>query len=329
MVGIGVIGTGYWGKNHVRNWKELLSEGVIDELVLCDMDKNRVKELADENISYTTNYKDLLDNNSIDAIDIVTPSKTHFLLGKEALIAGKDVFIEKPMTIGMKKSEKLIDLTEKNDSILMVGHIFRYHSGIEEVKKRIDRGEFGKIYYMATNRMAFSSPRRDMGVMYALGIHEIDLYCYLMDVKYPKKITVSFSSFLQPDVEEIASICMKFDNNVSGYAFESWISPFHTKIRDFILVGSKRSIKIDYLKPQELLLFDGTITSYQYKDRISFDITDEGITKISIPYKEPLNEELKHFISCIKSRKQPLTDMYAGKRAVEMIEKCLNQGHFP
>lgn len=323
MVGIGLIGTGYWGKNHARVYKELLSEGIIDYLILCDIDEKRVKELAGKDISFLTDYKKLLSDERIDAVDIVTPSKTHYLLGKEFLRAGKDVFVEKPMTMNTKTAEDFIKIAEKKDNILMVGHIFRYHPGIIEIKKRIERGDFGKIYYMNSSRMALGPPRRDMGVLFALGIHEVDMYCYLMEQKYPKKISASIGRFLQSNIEEIANITMEFENGTIGYAFESWMSPFFRKIREFKIIGSKMSAKIDYLKPQEIQFFEGNITSYKNNNEFIFDISDEGIMKINIIYKEPLKVELMHFVDCVKNRKEPISNMYAGKRAVEMIESCL------
>ncbi|WOF17090.1 Gfo/Idh/MocA family oxidoreductase [Methanoplanus sp. FWC-SCC4] len=328
MVGIGLIGTGYWGKNHARNWKRMLDDGIIDKLVFCDIDEKRVKELAGDEIPYTTNYKDLLNDDEISGIDIVTPSNTHFPLGKEALIAGKDVFVEKPLTMSTKEAEELVSTAENCKKILMVGHIFRYHPGILEVKKMIEKGDFGRMHYMYTTRMAYSTPRRDMGVMYALGVHELDLYCYLLGVQYPNLAKMTKGSFLQPNIEEFASILMEFDNNISGYATESWMSPFDKKMRTLTIVGSRKSVKVDYMKHNEIYVFDGIMESRQDgNQRIPF-VSEGEIRTISIPEKEPLREELCDFVNSINTRKQPLADMYSGMRAVEMVEKCLRDGFF-
>ncbi len=324
MVGIGLIGTGYWGKNHARVYRELLEDGLIDDLVFCDIDEKRVKDLAGEDIRYTTDYKEILYDNTIDAVDIVTPSKTHMTIGSEFLMNGKDVFVEKPMTMSSKEAEEFISIAEESGRVLMVGHIFRYHPGINEIKNKINKKEFGEIYYMDTKRTAFSPPRRDMGVLYALGIHEVDLYCYLLGQDYPKKIECTCGKYLQPDIEEIAYINLFFEGGILCHAFESWMSPFSTKTREFTIIGSKMSAKIDYLKPQEILLFQGNIGAYvDTNGEISFDITDEGVTTKSIPFKEPLKEELIDFLECIRTGKEPVADMYSGKRAVEMIESCM------
>ena len=328
MVGIGLIGTGYWGKNHARNWKEMLKEGIIDRLIFCDIDESRVKELAGGEVEYTTDYKEILKNPEINAVDIVTPSHTHFPLGRDAILAGKDVFVEKPMTMSHSEAKDFVKLAEEHKKILMPGHLFRYHPGITKVKEMMDNGDFGKIYYLYTNRLAYSVPRRDMGVMYALGVHELDLYCYLLGTNYPNTVKMTEGTFLQPKIEEFASILMGFDNKISGYAVESWISPFDRKMRDLTVVGSKMSVKIDYMKHNEIEVFDGVIETRE-GDNGMYPVVSNGTVKtVSIPEKEPLKTELMDFVNSIVTRKQPLSDMYSGMRAVEMVEECLKYGFF-
>jgi len=120
---------------------------LIDDLVFCDIDENRVKDLAGEDIRYTTDYRELLTDNTIDAVDIVTPSKTHMAIGSEFLKNGKDVFVEKPMTMSSKEAEEFIRIAEESGRVLMVGHIFRYHPGINEIKNKINKKNW-EIYYM-------------------------------------------------------------------------------------------------------------------------------------------------------------------------------------
>lgn len=315
MVNVGLIGTGYWGKNHARVFKELLNEKIIDSLILCDINEKLVKEIAGGGIKYTTDYHDLLDDQTIDAVSIATPSATHYHLVKGFIEKQKDVFVEKPMTMNSEEAKKLVGIAERYNRILMPGHIFRYHPAIQELKRRIDKGEFGNIYYMMSNRMAFSVPRKDMGVLFALGVHDVDLFCHLLNEKYPREINVVTGTYLQPGIEEIAIITMYFKNKIKGWAFESWLSPTQNKERNLIIVGSEKSAKIDYLTFQ-FQMFDTSISS---KDNL-FKIEDKGSVTVEVEQKEPLNEELKNFIECVKSRATPLSDMYSGKRAVEMIE---------
>ena len=310
---LAVVGTGYWGKNHVRALKELMNDGRVEALSICDADETRAKEMASNfDLPYTTDYKKLI-RSDVDGVVIATPSDIHFMLAKEFLEAGKDVLVEKPMTLSSGKAGELIRIAEKERRILMVGHIFRYHSAVNEIKKRIERGDFGKLYYIMSNRYSLRMPRKDMGVLFALAIHEVDLFCYLLSKEYPEGIMATMSNYIGR-TEEIAQITSYFDNNVKGYAFESWLSP-NGKRRELIVVGSKMSVSVDYLKPNEIKVFDITISSE--------GMSTEGSYPVPIEYKEPLKEELENFIDCIKTRDKPVADMYAGKRAVEMIETAI------
>ena len=320
---IGVIGTGYWGKNHVRTYSELASEGIIDEVRICDINKKRARELGDAfNIQYLTDYQILMNDPDIDAVSIVTPSSTHYRLAKEFMEAGKDVLVEKPMTMDSREAEDLVRISKETGQILMVGHIFRHHPAVKELKHRIDAGEFGNIQLISSNRLFFGAPRKDMGVVYALGIHEVDMFCYLMDKEYPDSILAATGYSLQPDIEETAIITMNF-GSTRAYAFESWLMPAYGKQRDLVVVGSEKSAKIDYLQPQELRIFDIRIAEQEFNDEIAFNVENEGTYTIPIPYAEPLKEELHHFINCIDTRSKPVNDGVIGLRAVVMVEAAL------
>jgi len=330
MIGIAVIGTGYWGKNHVRTYSELASEGVIDNVKICDLDEKRARELGEAfNIEYLTDYKELVADPNIDAVSIVTPSHTHYALAKEFMEAGKDVLVEKPMTMDSREAEQLVKIATDTNRILMVGHIFRHHPAVKELKHRIDQGEFGKIRLISSNRLSFGAPRKDMGVIYALGIHEVDMFCYLMDREYPNSIHTTASCALQPDIEETAMITMDF-NNTKAYAFESWLIPAYGEQRDLVVVGSEKTAKIDYLKPQELQVFAIRIAEQDFDGKTAFSVENEGAYTIPIPYAEPLKEELHHFINCVNDRLTPISDGQIGLRAVRMAEAALKsskEGH--
>jgi len=320
---IGVIGTGYWGKNHVRTYSELASEGIIDEVRICDINKKRASELGDAfNIQYLTDYKILLNDHDIDAVSIVTPSSTHYNLAKEFMEAGKDVLVEKPMTMNSKEAEELVRISEETKQILMVGHIFRHHPAVKELKQRIEVGELGTIRLISSNRLFYGAPRKDMGVVYALGIHEVDMFCYLMNKEYPDSILAATGYSLQPDIEETAIITMNF-GTTRAYAFESWLMPAYGKQRDLVVVGSEKSVKIDYLRPQELKMFDIRIAEQDFDGKIAFSVENEGTYTIPIPYAEPLKEELHHFIHCIDTRARPISDGTIGLHAVIMVEAAL------
>lgn len=321
MVGIGIIGTGYWGKNHARVCCELRSEGIVDAVKICDIDKRRAKEVSDMfGIEYVADYKDIVNDREIQAVSIVTPSSTHYELACEFIEAGMDVLIEKPMTMDVQESRELVKLAKEADCILMAGHIFRYHPAVRELKRRIDTGEFGTIQIILSNRLHLGLPRKDMGVTYALGIHELDMFCYLLHRDFPRSLTAVASNSFQPDIEETVMIAADFADGIKGYAMESWLVPVYGKMRDLVVIGSEKSAKIDYLNSQELQIFD---TRLVIENDEPVRVENEGRHIIPIPYAEPLKEELKHFISCIKTRSKPVSDGMVGMRAVVMAESAL------
>jgi UDP-N-acetylglucosamine 3-dehydrogenase len=320
MPGVAVIGVGHWGKNHARVYKELCREGVVDAVQICDPDQARVLELSSAlGITGISSYQQILDDYKIQAVSIVTPSKTHYQIAKDCMEAGKDVLVEKPLTMDVAEAEELVGIANHNNRILMVGHIFRYHPAVQELRRRINKGELGKIQTITSNREAFGLPRKDMGVIYALGIHELDIFCYLMEVDYPESVTAVKSNIYSQDIEEMAMLAVDF-GDVKGYAFESWLMPGHGKRRDLLVVGSRMSARVDYLKPQELYLFDTRVIT---ENGIPSSVEDKGERVISIPYIEPLKEELQQFISCVNSRQKPLAEGLVGVRAVAMAEAAL------
>jgi UDP-N-acetylglucosamine 3-dehydrogenase len=317
---VAVIGVGNWGKNHARVYKELCQEGVVEAVQICDANQARVRELSSAlGIQGTSDYRRILDDSRIQAISIATPSGTHYQIASECMEAGKDVLVEKPMTMDVGEAEELVKIAGRNKRILMVGHIFRYHPAVQELKLRIDAKDLGRIQTIISNRETFSLPRKDMGVIYALGIHELDLFCYLTGVDYPRSVTAVASKVYSRDIEETAMLAVDF-GDVKGYAFESWLVPGHGKRRDLLVVGSKLSARVDYLRPQELRLFDTRVVT---ENGVPTSIEDKGERVVSLPYVEPLKEELRRFISCVNSRQKPLADGLVGMRAVEMAEAAL------
>jgi len=323
MVGIGIIGVGHWGKNHVTVYKSLLQENRIDYLKICDTDKDRVKEISEINsIEYTTKIEHILNDNKITAVVIVTPSSTHYYLTKLALENDKDVFVEKPITLNLDDSLKLIDLAKQKQKILMVGHLFRYHPAVEALKKRIDIGEFGKIQMILTYRLALGVPRKDIGVILALAVHDLDLICYLLNKKEPESILVDNGKFNQNEVIETTNISLNFENNTKGYIMESWNIPVYGKKRELVIVGSEKSALINFLTPSEYTIFDSNIKKIKSDGNLYLEMHNNGIQKISIEYKEPLKQEILHFIHCIETRACPNSDGLVGYNAVKMCEKA-------
>ncbi|MFX1502244.1 MAG: Gfo/Idh/MocA family protein [Promethearchaeota archaeon] len=322
MVGIAIIGTGYWGKNHIRNYKTLLNENKIEYLKIHDINIERLKQMAmDYNVEYTDNIDDIRNDKKIDAVVIVTPSDSHYKLTKMFLESDKDVFVEKPITLDSNKAKELVKISREKSKILMVGHLFRYHPAVKDIKKRIDIGEFGKINMIISYRFALGVPRKDMGVIFALAVHDLDLTCYLLNQSIPESIMADNANFYQDSIVEMTNISLTFKDGAKGYMMESWNVPVYDRKRELIIIGSEKSALINYLNPNEYEIFDTKIKKIYINDNVILEKEENATNKVILDYKEPLNEEILHFLQCIKNRKTPETNGVVGSNAVEMCEK--------
>ena len=311
---IALIGTGYWGRNHAKVWRELKDEGRIEDVILCDIDEGRVKPLAlDFEFEYSTDPRSVIEREDVDAVDIASSTPSHYTLAKNSMLNGKDVLVEKPMAENGEECRELIKVAKERERILMVGHIFRYHPALRELRNMIMRGELGEVISMHTRRLSLRNPRKDMGVLLALGIHDVDIYSYLLNEE-PVEIFAHASSNYIKGIEEEAFIIMKF-SKATGYIQESWNYPLGKKIRELVVVGTESTAKIDYLKPDEVVIYDSAI-----KDN---GIKNEGEFVKRVPYIEPLKAELLNFVECVENRKEPEANMYVGLKSVEIIEKAL------
>ncbi|NPA75591.1 MAG: Gfo/Idh/MocA family oxidoreductase [Euryarchaeota archaeon] len=312
---IALIGTGYWGRNHAKVWKELKNEGKIDDVILCDISEDAVKPLAkDFGFEYSTDPRALMEREDIDAVDIASSTPSHYTLAKNAILHGKHVMVEKPMAERSEECKELIKIADVHKRVLMVGHIFRYHPALIALKKMIERGELGEIVSMQTRRLSLRYPRRDMGVLLALAIHDVDVYAYLLNENPDEILTVSSSNYVN-GIEEDAHIFMNFSRAL-GHIHESWNYPLGKKIRELVVVGTESTARIDYLKPDEVIIYDAAILP-------NGSVKNEGEFIKRVPYIEPLKAELLDFVESIEKNKTPVANGNVGLNAVRMIEVAI------
>jgi len=303
---IAVVGTGQWGKNHVRTLAELRNANELDDVVICDADGSKARTLADEfDVGLETDVARVAASD-VDGVVIATPSPTHYELARRFMEAGIDVLVEKPLALNTKEAALLVERAQRQKRVLMVGHEFRFHPGIRHLKRMLDDESLGTPRCILANRFDYRTPRTDMGVLYALAIHDVDLFCYLLDQPYPRQILAQTIRPNNLQVEVHATVHASFESGVAATAVESWITPAYGKTRELVFVGEKASARVDFLRHDGIDIFDGT-----HKKTVSFSP------------QEPLKEELRHFLACIQNRKTPVADGEAGLRAVAMIEACL------
>jgi len=317
---IALMGAGKFGKNHLRVLKELEEEGECIFYGVIDRDIKILEKISKEhNLKVTTELDDFI--NKVDAIDIVTPTKTHYDLCKKTLMNNKHVFVEKPLTTNSKEVNKLIHLSEKNNKILMTGHIFRYNNAVYEIKKMLQNNTLGEIYYILGHFMGLKNPREDMGTLFNYAIHHIDIINYLFS-EIPKNINcITSHSLKRNHLEDLYVITMKYSSNMLAVLEGSWLTPL--KKRDMTIVGSKKSIHADLLN-QSITLYE----TYIKREKGILRAHDKGETKLNIKYVEPLKLELLDFINSIKTGKPPLADGSSALKAISIIEKCIESSKY-
>lgn len=319
MLNVGVIGCGYWGPNLIRNFSQLNETEVLR---VADLDEDRLKRMKElyRSIETTFNYRDIIDDPLIDIVTVATPVHTHFKLASEALLAGKHVFVEKPMTSSVKDAEKLVELSQKNGCKLMVGHTFIYTSAVRRMKEIVDSGELGDIYYISSQRLNLGLFQQDINVVWDLAPHDISIILYLLG-KEPVSVSAIGESHINPHVEDVAVLTMRFTDSQIAFVKSSWLDP--DKIRKMTIVGSKKMMVYDDVQPTEKIrIYDKGVEKPDHYDTYaefpySYKYGDIVIPKLE--GAEPVSVELRHFIDCINKNITPESDGKAGLSVVKIL----------
>ncbi|ETA66803.1 MAG: UDP-N-acetylglucosamine 3-dehydrogenase [Methanolobus sp.] len=291
---VGVIGTGAMGINHIRNYYEM--DGV--ELVgISDIDEQRVNSLAGTyETKAFTDYNELL-KEELDAVSIVVPTKLHKQVCLDALAAGSNVLVEKPIADTPENADVMIKAAKDAGKALMVGHIERFNPAVIKLKEIIDGGLLGKIVSISTTRVGPYNPRiRDVGVILDIGVHDIDIISHLYDSEV-KKVHAIAGADIHP-FEDHASIHLRFDGDLAGLVDTNWLTPH--KVRSLKAVGLEGVAYLDYMNQ-------------------TVELHDNGwIRKAKVEQSEPLRNELEHFIECIRNGEMPCPNGDHGKHALEV-----------
>ena len=321
MVKVGLIGCGAWGKNLLRNFASLPGCAL---LACCDESAEQVQKISPgyPGIKFTQDPREIIENPNLDAVVIVTPPASHFQLCKAAIMADKDVFVEKPLVLNTKEGEELVELAEKKKKILMVGHIMEYHAATLKLKEYIDKGELGRVYYLYSTRVNLGKVRDIENALWSFAPHDISMILFLLD-KEPVSVTATGQCYLQKDkeIEDVVFMNMRFDDGTMAHVHVSWLDPH--KERRLTVVGDKKMAVFDDARSAEKIwIYDKGVQTKQdystYGEYLSLRFGDVVIP--NIPATEPLRTECQHFIECVKSRKRPRSDGRDGLRVSKVLD---------
>lgn len=320
MIGIGVIGYGYWGPNLVRNFAETPEAEVV---AVSDLDPAKLAVVSRRYpaVTTTTRFQDLLANPKVDAIAVATSVGTHFELGMAALKAGKHLWIEKPMAEMSLQAMKLVEEADRRKLTMIVDHTFIYTGAVRKMGEIVRSGDLGRIYYYDSTRVNLGLFQRDVGVISDLAVHDFSILDYLLG-EFPVAVSASGTNHFPGTPENLAFITLFYDSGVIAHANVSWLAP--VKVRQILVGGSKKMIAYDDLEPSEKIkVYDKGVSftddPQQIQEmRIGYRMGDMWAPKLAL--SEALRVESEHFIDCIEQGKQPETDGRLGVRVVEVIE---------
>jgi predicted dehydrogenase len=328
---VGIIGTGYWGKNLVRTFAGLES---VHLKYISDSSPEILTSVAKNypQITATKNYRIILEDNSVDAVVIAAPAAKHYQLAKEALNRGKHVFVEKPMTLEVPHSQELVDLAERNGLKLMVGHLLLYHPCIAAIREYIQQDEIGNVFYIYSQRLNLGKVRSDENALLSFAPHDISVILHLLDAR-PVSVTAGGRSYLQPGIEDVVFLNIFFESQVMAHVHVSWLDPH--KVRRITVVGSKKMIVFDDMEPQEKVKIynkgvDRSSDYGSYGEYLSLRNGDIHIPDIQMV--EPLRLECEHFIDCIEQDITPVSDGRNGLLVTQVLDagaRSLRAGGIP
>jgi predicted dehydrogenase len=308
----GIIGWGYWGPKIARNLEALPHAGVT---MVADMDEQRLHALRTNQpwIQVTMRPEEVFAA-EIDAVVIATPVRTHYHLARQALLAGKHVLVEKPLTANVAEAEELVALATARERILMVGHTFEYSPAVNELKKLIESGDLGKIYCIEAERVNLGLFRSDINVIWDLAPHDISILRYLLG-KNPQRIKVQAHAHLQPHIQDVAHLDLGFADGMNAHIHVSWLHP--CKIRRVTIIGDLRMVVYDDTNPAEMLkiynkgadIHADPVVSYRYG----------AITIPHIDWAEPLRLECEDFAHAIRTGQSPRASGDVGLQVVRIL----------
>jgi predicted dehydrogenase len=318
MVQVAAVGLGAWGWGVARNFYELKD---CELVACCDVDAKR-RDAATSAWPGTlgfANFDEMLRKTPASAVAIAAPAVMHYELTKKALLADRDVLVEKPFTLNVRDAEELAELADKRNRVLMVGHLLEYHPVVRRLRKLVRSGELGPIYYIYSQRVNLGRIRGDENAMWSFAPHDLSVLMYLLDME-PADVSVRGQSFIQNGIEDVVFMSLFFDNRIMAHIHLSWLDPH--KIRRTTVVGAKRMAVFDDIEVTEKLrIYDNYAEvppAATYGEAIQVRFGDILIPRVET--SEPLKVECQHFVECVRTRRKPLTDSRSGIRVVRILE---------
>lgn len=309
-----LVGGGNWGKNLARNFHTL---GALH--TICDINESLLNTYSNSypHVTTTSNYMAALQHSAISKVAIAAPAAQHYTLAMQALEAGKDVYVEKPLCLDVSDGDKLVAQAELQGSILMVGHLLQYHPYIQLIQELIASGELGQLQYIVSNRLNLGSIRTEENALWSFSPHDISVILSLCGDALPEQVRCIGGSYLSKHISDLSVLTMRFKENLRAHIHVSWLHPF--KEQKLVVIGSSGMAVFDDIKPwhEKLALYRQPIV---WSHESIPQINRSPPTFLNIPHSEPLHNECLHFLICCQNRHKPKTNGHEGLRVLKVLQ---------
>lgn len=323
MIGVSVVGYGYWGPNLVRNFSENSGARLVS---VCDLDAKRLETVKTRYpaVAVTQDFDDVLRNPEVDAVAIATPVSTHFRLAMRALMAGKHVLVEKPIASRTDEARRLVDEAARRGLVLAVDHTFVHTGAVRKMRELVADG-LGDIYYYDSVRVNLGLFQHDVSVMWDLAVHDLSIMDFVLP-RQPVAVSATGVSHVPGEPENIAYLNLFFENNLIAHIHVNWLAP--VKVRRTLIGGSRKMIVYDDLEPSEKIkVYDKGITlngcapasgEKVYQALVGYRTGDMWAPQLDMG--EALARELSDFVGCVETGRTPIADGQAGLRVMRILE---------
>jgi len=320
-VKLGVVGYGYWGPKLVRNLNDIPSAALG---WVVDRDPERLERVGTNYpaLRTTTDYEEML-RSDVEAVVIATPIRSHFALARAALLAGKHVLVEKPLTASSSEAHMLTEIAESRELTLMVGHTFEYNAAIRRLRDVVVSGDLGDILYVDSARLNLGRFQADINVLWDLAPHDLSILLYVLGLD-PIEVSARGSASVRRGIHDVAYLDVRFPGNILAHMHFSWLDP--CKVRRITIVGSKQMVVCnDLSETEKIRIYDKGVEQPYETDQFSdfhLQYRYGGVNIPHVPFREPLRVQCEHFLDCVRSGERPQSDGRVGTKVVHIVEQA-------
>lgn len=321
------FGCGYWGPNLLRNYSAL--PGCLVKYVVDASPERRAYVGANfPRTQAVESAAEVLADPEVQGVIIATPAGTHFAIARQALQAGKHVFVEKPLATKVAEVDELARLAGAGKLVVMAGHTFIFNAAVRFVKKLMDSGELGEIRYIYSQRLNLGRIRSDIDALWNFAPHDISIIQYWLGDPEPLSVWRQGMDYMQEHVDDVVFLSLVYPGKIMANIHVSWLDP--QKVRKMIVVGSRKMVVYDDVADDKIAIYDkgidrravlGENMDFDNPRRLAFDYRSGDILLPQIKFSEPLRAEAEHFVDCIRHQRAPLTGIEHARKVVSILER--------